>query len=188
MIGIDEVGRGCWAGPLLVVAARLTGDLPAGLTDSKLLSKVRREELFSSLITSFQFGEGWVQPEEIDKHGLAAAMRIGVCRALLALKAEPDEEIIMDGTVNYCPAEFDNVKTIAKADQLESVVSAASIYAKVTRDQHMERAAKFHPYYGFEKHVGYGTALHMSALKVHGVSAIHRRSFKPISGMMKVEI
>lgn len=188
MIGIDEVGRGCWAGPLLVVAARQTGYLIDGLADSKALSKAQREALFDDLKDNFQFGEGWVQPEEIDEHGLAAAMRIGVCRALLQLKAEPDEEIIMDGTVNYCPSEFINVATIAKADQSEPIVSAASIYAKVTRDQHMQRAAQFHPFYGFEQHVGYGTALHMSALRVHGVSAIHRRSFKPISELLAVQI
>jgi ribonuclease HII len=184
MIGIDEVGRGCWAGPLLVVAARQTGCLVDGLADSKQLSKLQRETLFDDLRDNFAFGEGWVQPEEIDEHGLATAMRIGVCRALLDLKAEADEEIIMDGTVNYCPDEFINVTTLAKADQLNSIVSAASIYAKVTRDQHMHRIAQFHPFYGFEKHVGYGTALHMSALKVHGVSALHRRSFKPIQAFL----
>jgi ribonuclease HII len=188
MIGIDEVGRGCWAGPLLVVAARQTGQLIDGLADSKTLSKNQRESIFPLLSSSIQFGEGWVQPEEIDQYGLAGAMRIGVTRALLQLDAQNDEEIIMDGTINYCPDEFTHVTTMAKADQTEPIVSAASIYAKVTRDRHMHRVARFHPFYGFEQHVGYGTALHMSALKVHGVSAIHRRSFKPISELLAVQI
>lgn len=180
MIGIDEVGRGCWAGPLLVVAARQRGKLPPGLADSKTLSKAEREQIFGYLDLHFDFGEGWVRAEEIDEHGLAGAMRIGVSRALVALGATNDDIIVMDGSVNYCGEGFTNVQTIIKADQSHPVVSAASIYAKVNRDRHMERAAQFYPYYGFEKHVGYGTALHMSALKVHGVSAIHRKSFKPV--------
>ncbi len=179
-IGIDEVGRGCWAGPLLVVASRQIGQIPVGLKDSKQLSKSQREAVAELLPEGFQFGEGWVQPEEIDRLGLAGAMRVGVSRALLALDAAFDEPIIMDGSVNYCPEEFTDVQTVIKADQTHPIVSAASIYAKVLRDAHMVRAAQFYPFYGFEKHVGYGTAIHQAALKVHGISRIHRKSFKPI--------
>lgn len=184
MIGIDEVGRGCWAGPLLVVAARAKSTLPNGLADSKLLSKAKRESLLDAITASCDIGEGWVQPEEIDEVGLAGAMKLGVSRALLALGASLEEDIIMDGTVNYCPDEFLHVQTIAKADQLHPIVSAASIYAKVTRDAHMVRVARFYPFYGFEKHVGYGTAIHEAALKVHGISQIHRKSFKPIQAYL----
>lgn len=180
-IGIDEVGRGCWAGPLLVVAARLTGTMPDHLADSKTLSKRQREAIFQLLPSSFQFGEGWVQAEEIDKHGLAGAMRLGVVRALLAIGAHVDEPIIMDGNVNYCPGEFTAVRTAIRADSSHPVVSAASIYAKVARDTHMKRIAPFYPFYGFEKHVGYGTALHAASLKIHGPSKLHRRSFKPVA-------
>ena len=180
VIGIDEVGRGCWAGPLLIVAARAHRQLPEGLADSKLLSKQKRKSLIDGITETCDLGEGWVQPEEIDALGLASAMRLGVSRALIALNAKFDEAIIMDGTVNYCPDEFTNVETKAKADQTEPIVSAASVYAKVTRDAHMVRAAQFHPFYGFEKHVGYGTAIHQAALRVHGVSKIHRKSFKPV--------
>lgn len=184
MIGIDEVGRGCWAGPLLVVAARSMSTLPNGLDDSKALTKTKRERLFDEIKATCQIGEGWVHPEEIDKHGLSAAMRLGVCRALLQLGAVFDDEIIMDGHINYCPTDFTKVQTVIKADSLHSIVSAASIYAKVTRDKHMERIARFHPFYGFEKHVGYGTALHRSALKIHGVSTIHRKSYKPVQAFL----
>lgn len=184
IVGIDEVGRGCWAGPLLVVAARAKLALPAGLADSKLLTARQREYLMDAIITTCDLGEGWVQPEEIDELGLARAMRLGVSRALLALGVAPATEIIMDGVVNYCPEEFSNVTTIIKADRTHPIVSAASIYAKVRRDAHMARIAQFYPFYGFEQHVGYGTALHRSALKIHGVSAIHRRSYKPVQAFL----
>jgi ribonuclease HII len=185
IVGIDEVGRGCWAGPLLVVAARASASLPEGLTDSKLLTRKQRENFLEDIKISCEIGEGWVQPEEIDQFGLAGAMRLGVSRALIALNVEFEDEIIMDGTVNYCSTEYSNVSTVIKADQHHPIVSAASIYAKVMRDEHMARIARFYPYYGFEQHVGYGTALHQQALKVHGVSALHRRSFKPIKALLK---
>jgi ribonuclease HII len=184
VVGIDEVGRGCWAGPLLVVAARSRKDLPEGLADSKTLSKKRREELLEAIIDSCDLGEGWVQPHEIDRLGLSRAMKLGVSRALMDLGALLDEPIIMDGLVNYCPAEFSGVVTVAKADSLHPIVSAASVYAKVMRDKHMVRAAQFYPNYKFEKHVGYGTKLHMAMLKRYGVSKIHRQSYKPIQALL----
>ncbi|MCA9331467.1 ribonuclease HII [Candidatus Saccharibacteria bacterium] len=184
MIGIDEVGRGCWAGPLLVVAAVAHSSLPEGLADSKVLSKSSRESLFDGIRSSCCIGEGWVQPEEIDTHGLTASMKIAVSRALVQLGAKFGDEIIMDGNINYCPTDYTNVQTIIRADSLHPIVSAASIYAKVLRDRHMQRLARFYPYYGFEKHVGYGTQLHKSALKVHGPSSIHRKSFKPIQELV----
>lgn len=184
IVGIDEVGRGCWAGPLLVVAARAKSELPQGLKDSKQLTATAREKFHQEIIDTCDLGEGWVQPEEIDHHGLAGAMRLGVQRALMNLGVSHDEPIVMDGLVDYCPADFTNVQTVAKADSLHPIVSAASIYAKVTRDAHMARIAQFYPFYGFEKHVGYGTAIHQAALKVHGVSKLHRRSFKPIQAFL----
>jgi ribonuclease HII len=184
IVGIDEVGRGCWAGPLLVVAARAKAALPDGLADSKLLSRRQREQLLDGIIATCDVGEGWVQPEEIDRVGLGGAMRLGVTRALLSLGVMAEEPIVIDGLVNYCPGEFTAVSAIAKADQSHPIVSAASIYAKVTRDAHMARAARFYPFYGFEKHAGYGTALHLEALKVHGVSKLHRRSYKPVRALL----
>lgn len=184
LVGIDEVGRGCWAGPLLVVAARARGELPTGLADSKALTKTQRENLLEAIKESCDLGEGWVQPDEIDTLGLARAMRLGVARALMDLGAMLDDDIIIDGLVNYCPAEFHSVQAIAKADVTQPIVSAASVYAKVTRDAHMVRAAKFYPFYGFEKHVGYGTELHRSLLKMYGVCKLHRKSYKPIQAFL----
>ena len=180
LVGVDEVGRGSWAGPLLVVAARQTGGLPKSLKDSKKMTKQSRLAIFQLLTSNFQFGEGWVQPEEIDKHGLSYAMRLGVARALIMLGADTKAEIIIDGNINYCSEQFKKARAVIKADNLHPIVSAASIYAKVLRDQHMARIAQFYPKYGFEKHVGYGTKLHRDMLAKHGVSKIHRISYKPV--------
>lgn len=184
LIGVDEVGRGAWAGPMLVVAARATNSLPGNLKDSKLLSAKQREKLFQQLIDSCEFGEGWVQPEEIDGLGLAKAMRLGVSRSLIMLNASNGDEIIIDGGINYCPEEFVMAKSEVKADQNYPIVSAASIYAKVMRDRHMARLDKIYPDYGFKKHVGYGTQLHQIMLKNYGPSRIHRRSYKPIKALI----
>lgn len=183
VVGIDEVGRGSWAGPLLVVAARAKSTLPAGLIDSKQLSKLRRESLYDLIKEACLIGEGWVQPEEIDTHGLAGAMRIGVSRALVSLGVAFNDEIVMDGNVNYCPKEFLRASAVIRADSLHPVVSAASIYAKVKRDRYMVQIAKLYPNYQFDKHVGYGTELHRTLLNEHGVSALHRRSYKPVKDL-----
>ncbi len=185
MIGIDEVGRGCWAGPLLVVAATAKTTLPVGLKDSKVLSKKNREKLYQILIESCKFGEGWVQPIEIDSLGLTEAMKLGVKRALTHLYKDSlytvDSAIIIDGIINYCGEEFTNVQCIAKADAEFPIVSAASIYAKVLRDHKMTELAAENPGYGFEKHVGYGTKMHLERLKELGISPIHRLSYKPVA-------
>jgi ribonuclease HII len=181
MIGIDEVGRGCWAGPLLVVAAQLTGDLPEGLTDSKLLTRQQREAIYKELISNFQFGEGWVSANEIDKDGLANALKLGVSRSLKKIAAKNSDEIIFDGKVNYIESKFKNSKCIINADMKIPVVSAASIYAKVTRDKFMTELSLNYPAYGFEKHVGYGTNSHKMAIDIHGIiEGIHRTSYKPV--------
>lgn len=180
MIGIDEVGRGCWAGPLVVVAARQISDLSPQLKDSKLLSRLQRQHLLSDIEASCQLGIGEVSAAEIDAGGLAVAMRLGVQRALAAIQATQDETIIMDGLVNYCPEEFGKVTCVSRADNLYPIVSAASVFAKEHRDSHMVAMAEKYPHYGFERHVGYGTRFHQEALELYGISPIHRISFKPI--------
>lgn len=180
MIGIDEVGRGCWAGPLLVVAARSTGLLPLNIKDSKKLSSSQREKLLPELLACCLVGYGWVEPAEIDTHGLSVAMRLAVARALSDLNAEPEEEIIMDGSVNYCPPQFLHVRCEPRADDAYPIVSAASVIAKVARDRLMHDHAQDYPAYGFERHVGYGTAQHSAALRTNGITPLHRVSFKPV--------
>jgi ribonuclease HII len=184
MVGVDEVGRGCWAGPLLVVAARATSDLPKGLKDSKLLTRRQREKILDLLSISCKFGEGWVSAAEIDKNGLADSLRLGVKRALWQLSVMVHEEIIIDGAVNYLPKKFIHGKCLVDGDALLPIISAASIHAKVTRDRFMTELAKKHPAYNFDSHVGYGTKAHMLALKSRGaIKYVHRYSYAPIANL-----
>jgi ribonuclease HII len=181
-VGIDEVGRGCWAGPL-VAGAVLLGDSIEGLTDSKLLTRKRREALAPIIQTeALAVGLGWVWPEEVDRYGITTAVKLAMQRALDAITAEYDE-VIIDGNINYLA---DNLKTRAliKADLTEPSVSAASIVAKVARDHYMAGLPERYAGYGFDRHVGYGTAAHLAALQALGVSDIHRRSYKPIKALL----
>ncbi|MBC7707987.1 ribonuclease HII [Polaromonas sp.] len=183
-VGIDEVGRGCWAGPL-VAGAVVLGQPIAGLADSKTLSKQRREALAIQIETeALAFGLGWVAPAFIDMYGLTLSVQRAMQQALAAINV-PYEQIIIDGNYNYLPNE-PLAQTLIKADASVPAVSAASILAKVARDNFMVLAAKGFPEYGFERHVGYGTAQHLAALQQHGVSDIHRKSFKPIRALLKI--
>ena len=183
-VGIDEVGRGCWAGP--VVAGAVVLDKPiAGLKDSKQLSKRQREKLAVEIkLWASAIGIGWVEPAEVDEIGLTAAVGLAMRRALEQISLTHDE-IIIDGNFNFL-SEDPRAKAIIKADNSVPAVSAASIVAKVARDNYMAQIAAQYPDYGFEKHVGYGTALHLERLKLHGVSDLHRRSFKPVQALLQL--
>ncbi|HET7827496.1 MAG TPA: ribonuclease HII [Candidatus Saccharimonadales bacterium] len=184
IVGIDEVGRGCLAGPLLVVAARAKAELPAGLKDSKLLTRVQRADFYKILIEVCEWGEGWVKCSEIDKFGLPKALKLGARRALENLGAGVSQEIILDGKFNYLPKKYINSQVVIGADNLVPLVSAASIIAKVKRDRFMIELAKKHGSYGFENHVGYGTKAHMLALKKLGtLKYVHRHSFLPVANL-----
>lgn len=182
IVGIDEVGRGPWAGPLVVGAVVLGCEIE-GLTDSKKLNKKRREELNAEIVEkAAATGLGWVHAEELDTIGLSASLVEATKRALLEIKV-PYHEIIIDGTVNFLAGtgKDEYVTTMKKADLLVPSVSAASIVAKVARDAFMaEQDAKF-PEYGFKAHVGYGTAAHRAAIEKYGVTPLHRLSFAPLA-------
>lgn len=183
MIGIDEVGRGAWAGPLLVCAARLKKgkEYPKGLTDSKKLTKKQREKLFVQIVDSFDIAEGWVSAEMIDSLGLSNALKSACLLATFEITDDKSEAIILDGTINlFADTGYTNVSVQKKADETVPEVSAAAIYAKVLRDQHMAEHAVDMPEYRFERNVGYGTKHHEAAIKKHGVTHLHRQSFKPI--------
>lgn len=228
ILGIDEVGRGPWAGPLVVGAvilkrpktkkelaleiedATLLDPIWDELTDSKKLTKSRREQLAPEIEKrAFATGLGWVPAAELDSLGLAEALKIATKRAvenclknaglenpekyisgkqnISPEKNFPVEEIIIDGTNNFLsgtPLE-DKVTILKKADLLIKEVSAASIIAKVARDNYMiETAAQKYPEYNFESHVGYGTAKHQKALEKYGPCPEHRASFKPVAKIL----
>ena len=182
ILGIDEVGRGPWAGPLVVGACVLGEAKIEGLTDSKKLSAKKREALAAEISEKCEYGLGWVYAEELDRIGLSAALRKACHEAVKQIQAQFDE-IIIDGTINFLSDTHlaPCVQVLAKADLLVPEVSAASIIAKVARDRYMKDIAKKYPFYGFEKHVGYGTAAHKAAIEKYGVCPEHRKSFKPIA-------
>lgn len=129
-------------------------------------------------------GLGWVWPEAIDSGGITQAVKTAMADALRAIQIDYDE-IIVDGNINYF-ADNPNASALIRADDLIPAVSAASIIAKVARDNFMAEQALVYPGYGFEKHVGYGTALHIQALKQHGVTNVHRKSYKPIRALLEL--
>lgn len=178
IVGIDEVGRGCMAGPL-VAGAVLLGRPMRGLKDSKQLTRAQRI-IFDAKIRgqAAAFGLGWVMPEELDAVGLTQAVRLAMERALTAIEVEY-ERVIIDGNFNFL-RHVPKTETLIKADDLIPAVSAASIIAKVARDNWMIDAAREYPGYGFESHVGYCTPAHQKALSKLGVSVLHRKSFAPV--------
>jgi ribonuclease HII len=182
-VGIDEVGRGCWAGPLLAGAVILRNPI-AGLKDSKKLSKSQREALANQInAEALAVGLGWIWPAEIDRDGLTISVRRAMEMALRAIDIEYDE-VIIDGNINYL-LDIPKTRALIKADDLVPAASAASIIAKVVRDEYMAKvAAEKYPQYGFENHVGYGTALHIQRLIKYGVTDIHRKSYKPVKKLV----
>ena len=191
ILGIDEVGRGPWAGPLVVGAVILPDNRPSWideLTDSKKLTTKKRESLSEIILEEAPAtGLGWVSSKEIDEVGLSAALKLATRRAVHIIQqtTTPFNEIIIDGTVNFLQDTMlaKNVTVLKKADYLIKEVSAASIIAKVARDHYMYELAKRYPEYGFDKHVGYGTAFHKKAIETFGVCVEHRMSFKPIASL-----
>lgn len=182
IIGIDEVGRGCWAGPVVAGAVLLTGHVE-GLADSKSLTASQRVRLASKIRKHANIGLGWVSAFEVDTLGLTEAVRLAMSRALKNLNCAADK-IIIDGNYNFL-SDIQHTHTLIKADRLIPEVSAASIIAKVARDRYMHELALQLPGYGFEKHVGYGTLQHKTALYKQGVTHEHRKSYKPIKALLQ---
>jgi ribonuclease HII len=178
--GVDEVGRGCWAGPVFAAAAILPDGLKhRRLNDSKLLLREYREELNHFLCThpEVHWSIGIASLEEIELHNILGASLLAMRRAVAGLRRRP-ELCLIDGNRRAglgCPE-----MTIIDGDARCPSIAAASVIAKVARDRAMEELAVLYPNYGLEKHKGYGTEEHARALTLHGPSAIHRRTFRPI--------
>ena len=192
ILGIDEVWRGPYAGPL-VIGACVLGDWQNSenaewiekLTDSKKLSAKRREELYVLIKEkALATAAGWVSSAEIDEVGLSEALRLATRRAVEQIQKTkvPFSEIIIDGTMNFLVGTKleKYVSTLKKGDFLVKEISAASILAKVERDKYMAELDAVYPGYGFGKHVGYGTAAHQKAMEEFGLTPEHRRSFRPV--------
>ena len=187
ILGIDEVGRGPWAGPLVVGAVVLGGAKIEGLDDSKKLSKKRREVLDIEIREKAgAYALGWVTANELDEIGMSEALRLATRRAVEQISA-PYHEIIIDGTINLLSGtgKGDYVTTLPKADALIPSVSAASIIAKVARDAYMAQQDEVYPGYGFAGHSGYGVAKHRAVIEKLGVTPLHRLSFAPLQKYRK---
>lgn len=188
--GVDEAGRGPLAGPVVAAAVILGRDAPAGLDDSKKLSAARRARLEPAIKESCHWALGIADVEEIDRINIFAATMLAMTRAMEALCAvlESDPaDVLIDG--NLTPAgRCDGWRWPARAlvggDGLEPCISAASIIAKEHRDRLMREAAQRHPHYGWERNMGYGTKEHLAALRTHGPTPLHRRSFAPVAQLV----
>ena len=188
IIGIDEVGRGCLAGPLTVGAILKKGRVDLrGIKDSKKLSVKQRGEWLEKIKSwnlkheALSVATASIGAQIIDKIGISAAARLAVGRCLKKLKLSSKFhvsrfKILLDGSL-YAPRTYLNQKTIIKGDEKIPLIAAASIVAKVHRDRKMTRLHQLFPQYGFAIHKGYGTKFHSAAIKKHGLSKIHRRSF-----------
>nr|WP_284154786.1 ribonuclease HII [Algicella marina] len=185
--GIDEVGRGPWAGPVVACAVILDpANVPVGLKDSKLVSKARREVLAAEVLATADVGLGEASVAEIDRLNILQATYLAMRRAVAGLSSSPHFALI-DG--NRIPPDFPcPAQAIVKGDNLSASIAAASIVAKVARDRMMVALAQQYPGYGWETNAGYGVKLHQQALQSLGITPHHRRSFKPIHKILCEEI
>ena len=186
--GVDEVGRGCWAGPVVAAAVVLpeavlsAPDLLAGADDSKVLTASRREQLCARILT---LADGWavgaVPAHVIDTHGILVATRLAMQIALLRLPRPADALLIDAVRLEAWPC---RQRALIRGDSSCLSIAAASIVAKVARDRLMVGLGQRLPAYGFESHKGYGTLAHERALHTHGPSLQHRRSFRPLADFL----
>jgi ribonuclease HII len=186
--GVDEVGRGAWAGPLSVGVAVVTAErvraLPTGVADSKLLSPIQRERLFPPLSAAvLEYAIGHASPLECDELGMTKAQRLATARAFEQLNCAVDA-VIIDGKIDFVGR--GNSTIIVGADRLCISVAAASVLAKVTRDRLMVEFASDYAPYGFDRNKGYPSPGHIAALAAHGLTDLHRKSWSFAPGYGQV--
>lgn len=182
--GVDEAGRGCWAGPVVAAAVVLTPGVLAcperlaGVDDSKQLSAAEREAAFERIVALAEgVGVGVVPAYLIDAYGIVPATRLAMLTAILQLPCRPDALLIDALSLSELSLPQE---ALIRGDGRCLSIAAASVVAKVTRDRLMRTADLAHPTYGFAAHKGYGTAAHQQALALHGPCTLHRRSFAPL--------
>ncbi len=181
--GVDEAGRGPLAGPVCAAAVILDDANPvAGLADSKKLTERQRDQLAPVIRErALAWAVAYAEVDEIDSLNILQATLLAMRRAVLALQIPP-QQVLVDGL--YCPQTGIPSQAIVKGDSKVAAISAASILAKTARDELMLRLHEQYPHYGFAGHKGYPTAAHLAALREHGVSAVHRKSFKPVRDIL----
>lgn len=186
--GIDEAGRGAWAGPIVAAAVILpenAHNLLRNISDSKQLSEEKRQEFYDKIITAATaWSVAHASAETIDRIGIQEANKTAMVAAIRSLEMDP-EVVLVDGLDLSC--EYVTQKII-KGDRDVLSIAAASIIAKVTRDQIMEKFDARFPKYGFISHKGYGTREHQESLAKHGPSPLHRKSYKPIKSLIDPKI
>lgn len=184
--GVDEAGRGSWAGPVVAAAVVLdTEEKIIGLKDSKLLSLEKREELYEMITTKVAWGVGMVEPAQIDKLNILVATRIAMKQALEKLPQSPDFALLDAVRIGDLAC---RQRSVIKGDLKIMSIAAASIIAKVTRDRLLVQLHNQHPEYRFDIHKGYGTKLHREKLAKFGPSPIHRFSYKPFQQKQNQEL
>lgn len=177
--GLDEAGRGAWAGPVVAAAVVLSPEKSiTGLKDSKLLSAEQRESLYEELVEKFDWAVGIVEPKQIDELNILQASRLAMKIALTKLAKSPDFALL--DAVRIGDLEC-RQRSVIKGDRKVMTIAAASIIAKVTRDRLLVKLHEKYPEYKFDLHKGYGTKLHQEMLQKYGPSPEHRLSYKPIS-------
>ena len=181
--GVDEVGRGCIAGPVTAAAVILNPQkIPSGLNDSKKLSLKNREKIFQSIQDTCTFCVAHSSVEEIDQINILQAALLSMKRAILGLRIKPDF-VLIDGNKNP-EGLASNFETIIKGDSKSLSIAAASIVAKITRDRFMSCLDKEFPGYNWSQNAGYPTKMHKSAILDIGITPYHRRSFKPVYNIL----
>jgi len=181
--GVDEVGRGPWAGPVIAAAVILDRRAapPEGIMDSKRLSPARREALYAALYETARIGLGAASVAEIERLNILGATLLAMERAVAALDVRPGH-VLVDGNrlpTLPCPA-----TAVVRGDGRSLSIAAASIVAKVTRDRLMARLGRRYPGFGWERNAGYGTALHREGLDARGPTPHHRRAFAPVARVL----
>lgn len=179
IVGVDEAGRGAWAGPVVAGAVILGKRRFQKINDSKLLSPQKREKLYEKIIReAIDWAVGIAEIEEIDSLGVGKASTLAMFRAILQLKRKP--QVILTDAFKIVGIKNVPVVPIKFGDRKSITIAAASIVAKVERDRIMKTLHLKHPEYQFEKHKGYGTALHKSLMEKYGICSLHRKSFLPV--------